>query len=294
MNFFSANKSFFYVLSTIIFLVFFYSLFLTAPSNFIPRTVVSIEPGMSLHNVSAVLKKDNIIRFRVPFEFFMIIFGGEKHLISADYLFENKLPVWQVAERIARGEHHMPPVSVTIPESFNVNQIADVFSSKLANFNKTNFLAQAKGLEGYLFPDTYFFLNNANENDVIKSMSENFEKKIAPLRPTISGKTEREVIVMASIIEKEAKGNADRETISGILWRRIAIGMPLQVDAALETYKTKGLPKNPICNPGLESIKAAISAQSSPYLYYLHDKNGIAHYAITFAEHQANIKKYLK
>ena len=200
---FNTKKNIFYILSLIIFLVFFYSLFLTAPSNFIPRTVVSIEPGMSLHNVSAVLKKDNIIRFRVPFEFFMIIFGGEKHLISADYLFENKLPVWQVAERIARGEHHMPPVSVTIPEGFNVNQIADVFSSKLANFNKTKFLGDAIGQEGYLFPDTYFFLTNANETDVIKSMTDNFKKKIDPLLGEIilSGKTERDVIIMASIIE---------------------------------------------------------------------------------------------
>ena len=222
---FDTKKNIFYILSLIIFLVFFYTLFLTAPSNFISRTIVSVEPGMSLHNVSAVLKKDNIIRFRLPFEFFMIIFGGEKHLISADYLFENKLPVWQVAERIARGEHHMPPVSVTIPEGFNVNQIADVFSSKLANFNKTKFLAQAKGLEGYLFPDTYFFLTNADEKDVIISMSDNFNKKITPLLPKItsSGKTEKEIIIMSSIIEREAEGNIDRGVIAGILWKRISI-----------------------------------------------------------------------
>jgi UPF0755 protein len=275
--------------------VFFYTLFLTAPSNFISRTIVSVEPGMSLHNVSAVLKKDNIIRFRLPFEFFMIIFGGEKHLISADYLFENKLPVWQVAERIARGEHHMPPVSVTIPEGFNVNQIADVFSSKLANFNKTKFLAQAKGLEGYLFPDTYFFLTNADEKDVIISMSDNFNKKITPLLPKItsSGKTEKEIIIMSSIIEREAEGNIDRGVIAGILWKRISIGMPLQVDVAPETYKTKGLPESPIGNPGTLAIESAINPQNSSYLYYLHDKNGNIHYAKTFAEHQANIKKYL-
>jgi UPF0755 protein len=290
------NKNIFYILSLIIFLVFFYSLFLTAPSNFIPRTVVSIEPGMSLHNVSAVLKKDNIIRFRLPFEFFMIIFGGEKHLISADYLFENKLPVWQVAERIARGEHHMPPVSVTIPEGFNVNQIADVFSLKLANFNKTNFLAQAKGLEGYLFPDTYFFLTSANEGDVIKSMSDNFDKKINPLLPKIilSGRTEKDIIIMASIIEREAEGSIDRGVIAGILWKRISIGMSLQVDAAPETYRTKGLPESPIGNPGTLAIESAINPQNSSYLYYLHDKNGNIHYAKTFAEHNQNIKKYLK
>ena len=70
--------------------------------------------------------------------------------------------------------------------------------------------------------------------------------------------------------------------------------MPLQVDAALETYKTKGLPKNPICNPGLDSIRAAIHPEKSNYLYYLHDKDGVIHYATTFAEHKANKLKYLK
>ena len=169
-------------------------------------------------------------------------------------------------------------------------------SLKLANFNKDKFLLEAKDKEGYLFPDTYFFLNNANETDVIKSMSDNFEKKINPLLSEIisSGKTEKEIIIMASIIEREAKGEIDRDVISGILWKRISIGMPLQVDAAPETYKVKGLPKSPICNPGLEAIKASIHPQSSPYLYYLHDKDGNIHYARTFAEHKKNKLKYLK
>ncbi len=289
------NKNIFYALGVIVFLVFFYFLFLSAPSSFVPKTVVSIEPGTSLHSVSDVLKKDNVIRSRVAFEFFMILFGGEKHLISADYLFENQLPVWQVAFRVANGEHHMPPVSMTIPEGFNVNQIADLAVSKLKNFNKVRFLLQTKDLEGYLFPDTYFFLTSANDMDVRNSMNDNFKKKINPLLPKIisSGKSEKDIIIMASVIEREAKGDTDREVIAGILWKRIAIGMPLQVDAAPETYKTRGLPKSPIGNPGLLSIESAISPQNSPYLYYLHDKNGNIHYAKTFAEHQANIRKYL-
>jgi UPF0755 protein len=98
---------------------------------------------------------------------------------------------------------------------------------------------------------------------------------------------------MASLIEGEAKGDIDRGIISGILWKRIKIGMPLQVDASPETYKVKGLPKSPIGNPGIKTIEAAINPQNSPYFYYLHDKNGNIHYAKTFTEHEANIKKYL-
>jgi UPF0755 protein len=199
--------------------------------------------------------------------------------------------------RIERNEYYnsIKSISVTIPEGFNVNQIVDVFGPKLANFNKIKFLAETKGLEGYLFPDTYFFLTNANDTDVIKSMSDNFNKKIIPLLPKIisSGKTEKEIIIMSSIIEREAEGNIDRGVIAGILWKRISIGMPLQVDVAPETYRTKGLPESPIGNPGLLSIESAINPQNSSYLYYLHDKNGNIHYAKTFAEHNKNIKKYL-
>jgi len=293
---FLSKKNFYYVASLAGFLIIFYFLFFSVPGDFLPGTIVRIEPGSSLRSVSLKLKNENIIRSRVAFEGFVIIFGGEKRVISADYYFENKLSVWQVAWRVSRGKHDMAPVSVTIPEGFSINQIADTFVLQLQNFNRTKFLLETKNKEGYLFPDTYFFLTDDNEEDVIKSMSDNFDKKIKPLLPEIasSGKTEKDIIVMASIIEREAEGDTDRRVISGILWRRISINMPLQVDAAMETYKTRGLPKSPIGNPGLEAIKASIHPQNSPYLYYLHDPDGNIHYAKTFTEHVINKSKYLR
>jgi UPF0755 protein len=285
-----------YVFSLVIFLVFSYFFLLSAPANFPRSSVVGIDSGMSLRSISALLKNDQIIRSRVVFEYSVIMLGGEKHIVSADYSFPNSLSVWRVAFSIVRGEHRLPAVLVTIPEGFDLNQIASVCSLKLINFNEIQFSGEAKDMEGYLFPDTYFFLNNANEEDVIKSMSENFQKKVTPLLPQInaSGHSEKDIITMASILEGEAKGDADIGIISGILWKRIKIGMPLEVDSAPETYKTKGLPDNPINNPGLKAIIAAINPQSSPYLYYLHDKDGNIYYATTFAEHQANIRKYLR
>lgn len=290
------KKVFFYILGVIVFFIVFYFLFLSAPGDFPNSIVVRVEPGMSLRSVSSVLQKQHIIRSRVAFESFVIMFSGEKHTVSADYLFENKLPVWQVALRIVGGEHYMAPVVVTIPEGFDINQIGDTFALALTNFNKMRFLEKAQGLEGYLFPDTYFFLTNTNEDIVLKSMNDNFKKKINPLLPEIvsSGKSEKDIIIMASLIEGEANGDTDRSVISGILWKRIQIGMPLQVDAALDTYKTKGLPKSPIGNPGLLAIKASIHPKNSPYLYYLHDKNGNIHYAKSFSEHKQNIARYLK
>jgi UPF0755 protein len=201
----------------------------------------------------------------------------------------------RIERRIERQKLRAPEVKVTIPEGFNVSNIGNILALKLSNFKKDKFLLEAEKKEGYLFPDTYNFFTVANEEDVIKTMGDNFEKKIILLQPEIisSGKTEKEIITMASILEREAKGNIDRSVISGILWNRISKGMMLQIDAASETYKQKGLPDSPICNPGIEAIKAAIHPESSSYLFYLHDKSGMIHYAVTFAEHEKNIVKYL-
>ena len=234
------------------------------------------------HSVFNIIKNKRIIIYAV----------GALLLLVVSVIFLRRLIL-----RIERNNYYksIVSISVTIPEGFNTNQIGDTFALKLKNFNKANFLLQVNELEGYLFPDTYSFLNNMNETNVIKSMRDNFEKKVTPLLPEIAavGKTENDIVIMASILEKEAQGDTDRKIISGILWKRISIGMPLQVDAAMETYKTKGLPENPIGNPGLEAIQAAIHPQSSPYLYYLHDKDGNIHYAKNFAEHVKNKLKYL-
>ena len=293
---FISKKIIFYVACVFGVLILFNFLFFSAPRNFPAGQIINIKQGANLRHVSKDLKINHIIRSRIAFEAFVVIYGGEKHIVPGDYLFENKLPVFEVAKRISKGIYHLAPVKVTIPEGFDTSQIAEAFALKLANFNKNNFLLEAKNKEGYLFPDTYFFFTMADEQDVFESMSENFKKKIASVQPEIisSGKTEKEIIIMASLIEREAKGDADRSIISGILWSRIEKRMPLQVDALPSTYKIKGLPEDPVCNPGLKAIKASIHPENSLYLYYLHDKNGIVHYARNFEEHKINKSKYLK
>jgi UPF0755 protein len=289
------NKRYYYLIGVVVFLLG-YFLFFSAPSGFPEGVIVHINEGGSLRSVSLQLKNEKIIRSRTAFEAFVILYGGEKRLIPSDYLFENKVPVFEVARRISKGDRHLAPVSITIPEGFTVAEIADTFASKLSSFDKVKFLQMAEGKEGYLFPDTYFFLTGDNEDIAFRLMTDNFEKKFAPLRPEIvaQNKTEKEIIIMASLIEGEANGDTDRGYISGILWRRLAIGMPLQVDVALETYKARGLPKSPIGNPGLKAIKAALHPTKSNYLYYLHDPEGNIHYATNFTEHKDNKFKYLK
>ena len=294
-NSFFSNRVAFYVLGPVVIFIFVHIFILNAPSNFPTEIVISIESGMNLRGVSLRFKNEHIIRSRLAFEAFVILYGGEKHIIYSDYFFEKKLSAYEIAKRISKGEHHMAPVVVTIPEGFDITQIADAFVSKLGNFDKDRFLSQAQDKEGYLFPDTYFFLTTNDDRDVLKSMNDNFNKKINTLMSEIESfdKTAPEIVVMASIIEREAKGGNDRGVISGILWKRIKLNIPLQVDAALETYKTRGLPKDPISNPGLNALKAAIHPENSPYLYYLHDKDGNVHYARTFSEHVKNKLKYL-
>ncbi|MEI6580648.1 MAG: endolytic transglycosylase MltG [bacterium] len=298
----NSSRDSLFIKSAIIFVVFlflfsiFYFLFLSAPNNFPSQSIISIEKGATLTSISEDLKEKKIIRSKVLFEAFVIIYGGENHIAQGDYLFEGKLPVFEVARRISKRDRHLATVKVTIPEGFDSAQISDTFSAKLRNFNEENFLLEAKNKEGYLFPDTYFFFTTDNEQDVIKYMSDNFNKKIKLVERDIisTGKNQNEIIIMASLIEREAKGDSDRGIISGILWNRISKKMPLQVDAAPDTYKTRGLPESPICNPGIEAIRAAIKPNASNYLYYIHDKNGVIHYARSFTEHKKNISKYLK
>ena len=175
-------------------------------------------------------------------------------------------------------------------------------------------MAQEK--EGYLFPDTYFISPAIKPEDLIEKMSINFNEKI----PNISGISTttykfEDVIIMASILEREARTMESRRIIAGILWKRLKIGMPLQVDSSFlyingkgtfeltlddlktdsphNTYKYKGLPVGPIGNPGEDSIFAAIHPIETKYLYFLTGHDGKMYYGKTFDEHKKNKAKYL-
>ena len=285
-----------FVVAIVVALVFVANILLAAPANFPAGGMVTIQEGASLGQVSALLKANNIIRSRLVFEALVILEGGEKRVYSGGYVFPEKESVLEVSRRIARGERRVPTIRVTIPEGYTAREIGEVFASKLNNFNQERFLQVATAKEGYLFPDTYFFFALDTEEEVLRSLAENYEKKIAPLRGEIAafGKTEKEIIIMASLIEGEAKGDADRELISGILWRRLAIGMPLEVDIAPETYKKQGLPEGPVGNPGMKAILSAMRPRQSEYLFYLHGEDGEVHFAKNFEEHKKNKKLYLK
>jgi UPF0755 protein len=295
-NFIIKYRRIFILIGSLLVLAFLgYYFLLSAPRNFPLEKIISIKSNSSLREISLKLKQENVIRSRIAFEAIIINYTGDKFLKPADYLFKNKMSVFAVAQSMIEMKDSLAPIKITIPEGLNNLEIAQVFSSKLKSFDQSKFLLKTKDKQGYLFPDTYFFHLTDNEEIVLKLIDKNFREKIELIKSKIlnSGKSEREIIIMASIIEKEAKGAGDRRFISGILWRRLINNMLLQADAAPETYKTKGLPEFPISNPSLASIEAALYPEFSENFYYLHDRNGSIHVAKNFTEHQKNIRKYL-
>jgi UPF0755 protein len=172
--------------------------------------------------------------------------------------------------------------------------MADILGDKIPSFRRDLFYSKTADKQGFLFPDTYFFFPEETNDEIVNKLLTNFNNKTKNLFITISQDEIKNIIKMASILEGEASGEEDIYIISGILWKRLRIGMLLQVDVDKNTYVEKGLPERPINNPSLLSIKAALNPIDSPYLYYIHDRNGKIYYAKNYEEHQRNINNYLR
>lgn len=269
--------------------------FLSAPFGN-ENVVVHVSSGQSVNSVSIDLKNKNVIRDNFTLKVFIKLLKSGNGIVSGDYFISKNSPVWSVAWQLARGHHNIEPIKIIIREGLTNEQIATLLDAKLAGFKKDVFLSKVENKQGYLFPDTYFLFPLDTTEEIIDKLSNNFENRIKNIKPIIkkSDKSLYEIIIMASILQGEANGKEDIETISGILWKRISLGMPLQVDVDKSTYDKEGLPLSPLNNPGLMAIEASLNPKSSSYLYYLHDKDGVVHYAVTFEEHKRNISKYLK
>ena len=295
-----------------------YFLSFRAPDNFPINTIVSVEAKAGLNDITRELYSSKIIRSPFWFRILVIATAGEGGVMAGDYFFDTPLSVFGIAKRLTEGDSGLTPVKITFPEGMTVNQMGMILEEKLVGFSAEKFTVIAKADEGYLFPDTYNFVKNATPETVVKTMKNNFDQKLKTLEAEIKNldKSAGDVVVMASILEAEARTTETRRTIAGILWKRLALGMPLQVDAPFEyvigkntfqltledlkydspynTYKYKGLPPTAINNPGLDSLASAVTPIESSYLFYLSDIRGGMHYAKTYAEHLVNKERYLK
>lgn len=281
-----------YVFGTLFLFNFIYAIGYSVPRDFPQGDIVTIPRGASLAAIAAKLEEERIVRSAVWWRAAVIALGGEHGLMAGDYSLRERQSGTTLAWRMVEGRHEIETVKITIPEGFTNEEIADLFDERFVNFDRAIFLGLAE--EGYMFPDTYFIQVNITAGGAIDLFKNNFEERISTLETDFSRfhRTLKDLIIMASIIEAEVTDPEDKRVVSGILWERLRIGMALQVDPAPETYEVAGLPAKPINNPGLISIKAAMSPKESPYLYFLSGKDGKTYYARTLEEHIENIRKY--
>lgn len=273
------------------------------------------ESGEKTDEVAQSLKEQNLIRSKHAFTLFAKLRGLDKKIQHGRYRLNTNMNLAELLNAITDPEQ--TEIRVTIPEGFSVRDI-DERLAEMGLIKAGEFAAAASSLEGYLFPDTYFVFNtNFDPENLIKKMQDNFLQKLTPdLLEAIknSNRTLAEIITAASIVEKEVKTEKDHPVVAGILWKRLDNGWPLQADATLlygkaapiitqkelaednpyNTRKNKGLPPTPIGNPGLATIRAAIFPEKTRYWFYLTDKEGNVHYAVTNEQHNENRKKYLR
>jgi UPF0755 protein len=291
--------------------------------------ILSIERGQSLISVSNELQREGIVDSPFLFRLIMSLHTSENKIQAGYYLFSDsknasstpRFSIFEVARRLSNGESGFNVVKFVVPEGFSTMDIAQKLQNQMGNIDAVEFASSSRKYEGYLFPDTYFIMPFATTSQIIVQMQNNFEEKVLKnpeLMAAIqnSGHSFEDVIKMASILEGEVRTESDRRLVSDLLWRRIKIGMPLQVDATFQyinqktsaqltyddlkidslynTYKYKGLPPTPISNPGIDTIMAAATPEPNNFLYFLNDDEGNTYFAKTYAEHLKLKNKYLK
>jgi UPF0755 protein len=291
--------------------------FISPPSDFPTNQLISIPKGASGLDFANDLAASHVIRSPFAFRVYARLTGFDRSLDPGIYLFSKRLGLTSVVTRIGHGEHGISPIRITFTEGMAVKDIDATFSKQLPGFDSAAFLKDASTSEGYLFPDTYFFMPGTDSNDIVVRLRSRFSEQIASITPEVlaSNHSFSDVVILASILEREAQSPEDMRMIAGILWNRITKGIPLQVDAtfgyihgengytptaadlasdsAYNTYRHKGLPPGPISNPGLSALLAAVTPIKTDNLYYLTGKDGLMHYAKTFEQHKKNRALYL-
>ncbi len=288
------------------------------PRTFPHNVIVRVNKDMTVSAVATILEQKGLIRSPYLFKIYSLFLREGKGVQTGSYLFNEPQSVLRIAHRMSYGIKNIEKIKLTIFEGTNTKEMAALLKKSIPNFDAAAFLTLARPHEGYLFPETYFVEPDVEAADIVAMMRKQFDLAIKPLEAAVATSTHslKDILTMASIIEKEANDPVDRRMISGILWKRMEKGMALQVDVPFyyflnktstqitfkdlattspyNTYLNKGLPPTPITNPGLDAIKAALYPTSSPYYFYLADRSGVTHYATNHDGHIINRGKYLQ
>ena len=288
---------------------------------------VRVERGEHFSSVVQSLKERGVIRNERLFSFWARLSGADKKIHWGLYRFELPLSVQEILDRMRLGKGVF--YRVTIPEGLTLKEIDDLLGREgivkrdqfLVEASKPELFRQfgleAKEIEGYLFPNTYYFTPFVTEREILVAMVEQFQRAFTPQlrrRSREIGLNLKEVVTLASLIEKEAGAEAERPLVSAVFHNRLKQKMPLQSDptviyglknfsgdltrkdlrspSAYNTYRIQGLPPAPICNPGLSSLKAALYPAPVPYLYFVSKNDGTHLFSASFKEHDQAVKTY--
>ncbi|OGG41836.1 hypothetical protein A2837_01320 [Candidatus Kaiserbacteria bacterium RIFCSPHIGHO2_01_FULL_46_22] len=291
----------------------------TRPSSAFPvDATITIARGLSAADIVRQLEEENAVRSSFFAHIILLAWHDPNNVKAGSYYFDAPLSAFSVIDRITRDADGDTLVRLTLPEGYTTKEFALLATAALPQFDGTEFLNLADGLEGRLFPDTYYIPADFTASELLDLLKSTYEEKTSSKNELISNHTlgEDGVITLASLLEREANTEESMKIVSNILQKRLQMGMRLQVDASIEyvlgrplnqlraedlerdtpynTYLYAGLPPTPIGNPGLDSINAVLEPIETEYLYYITDEEGNFHYAETFDEHRANIANYLK
>lgn len=296
--------------------------------------LVEIPNGATLTKVSSILEENKLIKNKVLFKVVSKFKEDNNGVKAGKYLLSQKYSNSEILDILISGKTYNDGIKVTIPEGSTYKEVikyltnkkigkAEVYEELINNpkefYDKYKFLDEKDitTLEGFLYPDTYYFEKDMSEKDVISAMLKRFSEVYTPElkeKQKKMGLTLQQVINMASIIEKEAVKDVDRPKIAGVFYNRLEIGMPLQSDATIQyifderkhivsysdlkidspynSYLNKGLPPTPIANPGIKSIEAALEPEDNDYLYFVATVDGGNNYSKTYDEHLKYVKEY--
>lgn len=290
---------------------------LLPPRAFPTGEVIHVPEDAGVRGIAAHLHTSGVIRSPLAFYAYTRLRGTDRDLAAGPYVFESPVGMANVAGRLARGEHGIAAERITLTEGMTAADMARTIGEAIPSFDRDAFLELAEESEGYLFPDTYEFLPDVTPQEAYARLRARFDERIGTLAAEIesSGRSAEDIVVMASLLEREANTFEDMQLVAGILWNRIDEGMRLQVDAVFgyihgkngytptaadlaldspyNTYLYEGFPPGPISNPGLDALRAAAAPAETDYLYYLTGVDGNMYYGRTFDEHRQNRMRYL-
>jgi len=289
---------------------------------------VEITPGMTLNNISNLLKDRNLIGNSLSFQLLAYLQKKQGQIQVGEFELSPSMTPKDILGIVTSGKTILH--AVTIPEGYRITEIAALLEKRgLANAEKFILQTQdqelirsagisANSLEGYLFPETYHFSKNTPERKIIQSMLNTYQEKIKkyqlPKQAQSVNLSFHEIVTLASLIEKETGLNEERKLISSVFHNRLKKNMRLQtdptviyaminfdgnirkkdlnIDSPYNTYKYRGLPPGPIASPGLKSIIAALEPSDSDYLYFVSRKDGSHQFSSNLLDHNRAVQKY--